>query len=361
MGGPNPSRQQFKRRSWALLAGLLFACFLALPAGARDPVSVGLTSYQAVPLDNAVRLEWHTETEVSTVAYVVRRSTGSEQPVWLETLGSDGYIIAEGGPAEAANYAETDQSAINGVTYRYILFEIESDSSEFELAAVTVTAGIPTPTPTATPIVINVVPPPSPVGGPVAGSTASPAPGPTSTPGATAPAGSGSPATVAPGPTNPGTTPLPATPVPPRPTVEESQGGSPPPSPPAAETTSNGETTRGIAIAQAESEATATGPYPGPIVGQGEGEAGSYPTEPLVTAGPAVSTPYPAGTANLDEPAVSIIGSQSNPPQPDNVPQAAPESPATGRIILWVGFLLAGLVFIAGVVGSIALFTRKRE
>jgi hypothetical protein len=342
-------------------------------ASAVQPLAVGLTSFEAFPLDSAVRLEWHTETEVNTVAFVVHRASGSSGFVWLTNLGVGGYIISLGGPAMGADYVETDDTAINGVTYTYRLSEVVSDGSQVELAMVTVTAGpptsTPTPTPSPTPIVID--------GNPN---------GPTSTPSPTQDR-----ATVTPVPTN--TPPLPAatplnqggitltatrvvvvaTVAPGSPIVtvipDESvtDGGdaasqsatgtasaeSPPPS--------GALTGVPVAIAQVQPQSTPDDGYPGltpvPLVT----EESSYPPGQVPPVVSPNLTPYPAGEGSNRSDSVSVIGSDQEGQEDESIVSQVTSEQLEGRVYLWVGFIIALIIFVASVIGSIHLFTRKRE
>jgi len=353
------------------LFGFLFIG-LGRPANADVPLAVGLTSFDVFPLDNAVRLEWKTETEIGTVAFIIKRAvTGSNNFVWLTNLGISGYIISEGGPDSGYDYVVTDNTAVNGITYTYQLYEIESNSSENFLDELTVTAGIPTPTNTPTPIVIV---------GPPGGSTPLPTQVNTRVPATATPTATATSATVS---LPPSATPSPTLTGLPR--VGNQPTNSPTATPnstpverlPVAtrdpDATPVVETGAGVEVALAQPEPTSEG-YPGPDSPTPADDSGYPAGQPptLTVAPPISSSPYPAG--QVDEPLspvegeetinhtpVPVIGSQSGPGEQLVNATPAPGEATIGRVYLWGGCLLALAIFIAAVIGSIKLFSRKRE
>lgn len=368
----------------AILIPLLFISMLLtkqgpLPLAKADvPRSVGLTHFDAISLENAVRLEWATETELEALAFIIKRGTADDF-TWLQELGSDGYILAKGGPGMGATYEVVDETAVNGQTYTYKLIEVEASLNEVELDAKTVTVGgtpTPTPTPTATAIII--------VGQPVNPSPSPDQSQPTNTPAATVTA-TARPTQTAQSSTTPTgtTTATPTTTATRAATATNSPqtGDTQPPSPSGNST----ETVQALAQGEATPEATAnlgenlqaTGTVAAQpaatAAGNGYPANGTPPAsqaEPVQASPAAIdnSTPYPATTAT---PAavvsvVPVIGDQN---QPDGTNPAAtavsnPPSRSTlikGRSFLWVGFIAAFIIFIASVFGSIFLFTRKTE
>lgn len=361
----------------ALLLGLIAAASIWGMVFARPPLAVGLTSFDAFPLDSSVRLEWRTQTEVNTVAYLIKRSEGAGSPVWLQQLGTGGYILADGGPATGAVYVETDNTAVNGTTYTYILVEVEADSTEIELATVTVTAGEPTPTSTAT-----ATPSPTQIIINVSQATNTPTPPPQSVPASVSP-------TWTPAPTQPSSgvtaatatrlqatattratfapvgtaipTRVPAIPVTVTPAEDSVQLDLEPGTgeeglPGGAER----EAEQGVALAQAQ--ATETNGYPGPAGTPTNGEdAPAYPVEPLATMEPLDAPAYPS-IGNRSQPGeIPVIGEQIVGEANSNSATDDAGSAGTGRAVLWIGFIVASLIFAGAVAGSIFLFTRKRE
>jgi hypothetical protein len=360
----------------------LLVC-LALASGvvlARPPLAVGLTSFEAFPSDGVVRLAWHTETEVNTVAYLLRRSEDGSTPIWLEHLGAGGYILADGGPAVAADYEEADDTVSNGTRYTYYLYEVESNSSETEIASLTVTAGIPTATPTSTPS-----PTPSPIIISVSQVTDTATPisrgqGPLPTPTHTiAPTQlSTAPAVTTPTPeeqddsTGTAGTPVGAmettrrVSVPllesttPSPNIGPGESESAPISSLESENAGIDEARLNSAIAQVPPTETAAypGPVPSPVASTRDNGYPPLEAATSVEDGPAA---YPSAPGGETGSALPVVGAQSVETTGGLDATDKPGSAIRGRIVLWVGFILAFLIFVGAVVGSIILFTRKRE
>jgi uncharacterized repeat protein (TIGR01451 family) len=100
--------------------------------------SVIVTNYAATPLNNEVQLDWETSQELNILSYKVERAVQGGSFVWLNQLGVDGYIPAQGNPG-GFTYQEFDTTAHNGVTYLYRLKAIQENQSEFALGTRTVT------------------------------------------------------------------------------------------------------------------------------------------------------------------------------------------------------------------------------
>lgn len=86
------------------------------------PQLVELASFTAKPGDGAVLLEWTTALEVDHAGfYVLRRDTLTGKTVRL----NEGLIPAQGDVFEGADYRYTDETAVNGVRYQYILVDVD--------------------------------------------------------------------------------------------------------------------------------------------------------------------------------------------------------------------------------------------
>ncbi len=310
---------------------------------AASPTSVGLVSFDLIPLDNAVQIEWVTATELNTAGFMIQRGTGEE----FEFLSEIGFIISEGGPQIGASYEVVDETAVNGETYTYKLIEFEQNSTQNEVAAGEVTAGIP---PTATGIIIGGgggqnPPPNTPT---VPSQTATPSPT------ATQPVN-----TTAVSTPTAATTTLPTVAITAVPTTQPTQAANPQNTffqPGVA--SAQGETTLPTptpqAVAQVENNPTPTTPDP-------------YPVQPAqTTAEPNNPTPYPAATSTFLPTLTTfpVVGSdvQLIPTLPAvTTINVNPRPVLSGIAFLWGGFILAFLIFLTAVIGAILLFTRRRQ
>lgn len=318
------------------------------PAQAQDesPVNVTLSSFAVFPLDNAVRIEWATDTEIDLAGFFLQRAENNGPFIGLDNIG---FIPGTGGDVTGDNYMAVDNTAVNGSTYTYKLFELETNGNERALAEETVTltgppptpapiGGGPGPIPTSTPLVNVTVPV----------STATARPGNTATPTPTATSG----AAVA----TPTTAP-PAT---------ATNEPLPSPTPPAA--------TAIISLPPATLLPTPT-PLMFPTATAVSTDTVTLPDESSVTQfltpiAVNTSTPIPANNVVLAQSAdtlaaaVPIVSQPTTAAQtavPAQVDDASAATIGRGRLLLWISFLAAALVFIISIIGSILLFTRKQE
>ena len=325
-----------------------------------SPLSVGLTRFEAIPLDNAARLEWDTQTELGTAGYTIKRGQNGSFDYLSDSNGNI-FINSEGGPAEGYEYTFTDETAVNGEFYTYQLIEILIDASEVVVADTTVTIGI---VPTNTPIVVN-------AGGINGGSS--------NTTGATATATSISVSTASattpptPLPNNalsPAATPFPTQVSLPATNVNQVAGNSESESQsnsnqPLAqeEPQANQSENAGVGVAVALAQEEPAG-YPGPDTA--EPEAGESLDFPETNPG---SDLEGAATDNENPAAPEVIG---NSPYPAGEPSSNPASGTPnaaadesagfeGKLYLWVAFIAALMIFTAAVLGAILLYTRQRN
>ena len=128
---------------------------LWLPTQADEPTAVHLSDFDVVPLNNAVRIEWETGSELGTAGFRLKRAAPGGSEEYLTNIGDNGFVIGVGGVSVGGFYSETDDQVFNGEIYTYILIEVENSGNEIELARKTVTVGIP---PTNTPVIVSSVP-----------------------------------------------------------------------------------------------------------------------------------------------------------------------------------------------------------
>ena len=314
--------------------------------------NVDLRSFEARPLDQAVELEWITDTEFNTLAFRLERTDDNVNYIQLDQLGIDGYIFAVGDGATGSDYLMVDTAnVVNGTTYTYKLIEVETDLNEIELATDTVTAGLDQ-APVTSPVPIGNG---GGGGNPIIQNTNTPRPTDTDTPAThTATAVSTNTPTITPSPTNTG---IPATNIPPTNTATTTA-----PTPlPTATSLPTPDTSASEIIAQVQpTEVVEPTSYPGPEDPTIDANLDSddFALEAVETTEP--PTPYPLASNTPVPPSetttpIPIIGGNITLDSASNSPEAT-----NGRLYLWGGFLATILIFAAAVIGSILLFTRKR-
>ena len=285
-------------------------------------------------------------------------------------------ILAEGGPTTAFNYVVNDDSAVSGTTYTYRLIEILADSSENLLENTTVSV---IDTPTNTPVVFSGSTGDSGSQNPGSGATATSAP---------ATATNVPPATLASAPAATVSAPTPLPTNTPESAAQQNsvdEAAAPPPAAatsaalfpadeaaapvPAESEESNAENiVRGalgevpVVEAQEINEAAPPESYPAPQV---EGETAepstdppqAQPVEPLQMAAQAAES-SPIVIAGANNAAEDNEGAADTMFDGDETQE--PESQSSSRILLWIAFLVALIIFSASVIGAILLYSRRR-
>ena len=347
----------------------LFSIFIMLtqpfvvngPVQAKPAMSVGLTRFEAIPLDNAARLEWDTETELGIAGFMLKRGRDDSFSYIFDPDGTGNlFISSEGGPAQGFEYSFTDETAVIGESYTYQLIEVQVDASEVVIADTSVTIIIEA---TDTPIVLPAL------GGDGSGGnsndvTVTPTLAATAIPSATLPTNSDPAPSATPIPTLAAEAAAPSAPIVAEVAPAIDLATQPPSSQPIIE--ENGEAGQtgigSVAVAYAQEEPPG---YPAPD--PGEGESGESLDAAQVDRNNEPDTPIEFGD-NGDPP--ELFGTNPypgvNPPstseqvaQNDDSPDSA--GSLEGKIYLWVAFIAAIVIFSAAVLGTILIYTRQRS
>ena len=88
-----------------------------------NPLPVELSSFSAVILENRIKLNWRTETEVNNYGFEIQRSVQTNK--W-ESLG---FIEGHGNSNSPKEYNFTDSEVNNAGTYSYRLKQIDNDGT----------------------------------------------------------------------------------------------------------------------------------------------------------------------------------------------------------------------------------------
>lgn len=88
-------------------------------------VAAGLLAYLFFS-PSPTKVQWHTETEQNTAGFYIYRSTNPEGEFELIT---EEIIPSEGSAITGASYSFSDETAVSGETYYYLLEEIEYDGT----------------------------------------------------------------------------------------------------------------------------------------------------------------------------------------------------------------------------------------
>ncbi len=344
-----------------LLFSLLLWLTTTLIVARQAQANVTLISFNASASEDGIVLEWETATELESGGFMIKRAI---TPDGFLPLTNDGDVIAiayngenttfvpaAGLSGAGANYLALDANVVNGVTYWYRLVEVELNQNRLDLQTKSATAGeLPTPTPTpqgfnlpatGTPLVTSAA-------------TASATPLNNSTP---------IPLPPTPQPTGsvPTATPLSAaTQTPTRLNAVATPTNPTNPSPTANLPTAT------LTVVQPVAEATQ------PPIGSGIVEAAqAYPVSTAV----GTEAPY-VGPTPIEPQSLATVEAPTDPQSAPQITSVAPSATAqplppprdaadTGntrsRVILWGGFIAALLIFVAGVIGSVIVFTRRQN
>ena len=339
----------------AALLLLLVAATVAVEIVVASPArSVSLVYFRGEITSNGALLEWQTATELNTAGFRIERSASAEGP--FLNLDEIGVVAAQGGATSGATYEVTDTTATTNQIIWYRLLEIEVNNSEHELDTISLNSGA-TPTATLEGIATDDSGNGDDEPQPTSNATSS-------TPQASPSATSGAPtSTPADGGTN--TTATAAV------TPATLPAGTP------GATVDNGTTVRQVggggddgatsptAVTRTSALAQATGGYPGPDPTESVDTEG-YPGSDLGATATVTSTAgsYPAGVPASGTPSLNsgndrTVGAGNGAGQ--NGENQSEQSANLGRILLWIGFAAALLIFIAGAFFSIIISTRKQR
>lgn len=330
---------------------LIFTLILAKNTLAMPPSAVSLLSFTVTSQQNAALAEWETATELSAAGFKIERKQAAAEDEQFADIS--GFINAQGDVTVGAEYSYLDQTAVNGQTYIYRLMEWEAGGAINELERVQITIGAQ---PTATPIT---------TGGGSNTATPRPTTPPTATarPSATATRSTAATATARTTAVSPTTVPT-ATP-----TRASGDNSTAVPTATRQNGTGANPTDSGIdiAFAQDSTPIPTTAAYPGEITTEIQPPPVSDSDYPAVNTEPAslteTATPYPIGSEvrandnNDGSTAVNVIGSDATDGRTSTVDNVE-ENSSNGY--LWFGFIVALLIFIAGVIGTAVLLVRKK-
>lgn len=343
-------RQPSPQCIWLTVTILLSGLLWTSTASASPTASVSLVYFRAEYGSDGAHLQWQTATELNTAGFRIQRSSAANGP--YEAHSQIGVVPAQGSATNGSTYDEVDETAAQGQTYWYRLIEIENDNDEHELETVSLFVGA---TPTATIEAIATTATDATEQSPIDSATSTATMTPTMS--TTAP-----PTTASIRPT--------ATQL--SPTLSPAPSGSPTPF--ADEAITGATPTVGDNAAQAAGEPTAvaqvTASYPGPEPTEGalnDGYPGSDAPAATATLAPETDQPdtaYPPGftnpalTPSFENNQDNVVGSRATGVDAEGEVQ---QSSALGRVLLWLGFVIALIIFIAGVFFSIVLSTRKQR
>lgn len=349
-------------RKTILLTLLILAVWgwqLAPPASSQEPMAVTLGDFTltAVPTSNTihVRADWDTHSEQDTAGFLIRRGQGSN------VVAISPIIPAVGDFSQGADYTFMDTTAVSGQTYIYQLVEITTGSEQHVVRELTFTVSVAvtnTPAPLGggnnggTQPTNTTVPPTATVAATVVVvATATPQPTATNAAPTAVPTIQPTTAAALPTATNPPFV-VPSFPTAAPPVNEENSG---------ANSGSNGgilviaptliaENFGAAAVQASQTTTETTDPATETTV-----STTTLPDQPDSGTAQIAAVPNNAATP-------IVIGRTPLIPNTTPPQQTEPSQESRlGDLYLWGGFIAAMILFAAAVLGSIILFTRKRE
>ena len=379
------------------LCSVLAAAWVLPSLASQDPTAIELDYFEGYWVDDAVEIEWGTGSETNTAGFEIWRVERETMPANKDD-GFEQIVVEVDGELYGPGFAPIIPAALNGVagadylafdddieedtTYWYILGEIEADGGTVYydqpewMLQVNTFDGAPTATPSG-------------IGGgngsPTPTQTPTNAPTQTPTPTATTNSGGGGvtpTVTATTASTGGGTNPTATSPPAATPTATvanngsgNSGGGGQPTATLENSSSPGGADDGGQPIAQITATADPNA-YPGNgNEGILETDDQPYPDgqEPTATAYPVGEVPAggdnnignDSGVGQQNQNSNDFLGNESNGngfngDSAEFLNLQEGETQSRERLLLWVGFIAALLVFAGGMFGSIVLFTRRR-
>lgn len=343
-------RKRHRHNFLLAVALVLFLALLSSTLRAAPLRSVTLTYFIGESVGAGARLEWQTATELDTAGFRLKRASTSSGP--FDALDDIGMVPAQGSATSGSTYETIDETAELGDAYWYQLVEVEYSGAENVLQTIRLQVG---GTPTATVQGIATAEEDS----------TSELPAETASPAAQASATSAGQAAT--------NTPRATSTL----GVAEASASSTPLSAEPSATTIRSVGSGGIAEAAEPTRdeplilAQATDAYPGVTTTETVPDDAGYPGPPqidTVTPTLAISTveSYPSGASAVEASGVApgdrfdnAVGSSGDSALREDVQSG--ESSTLSRALLWIGFIAALLIFVAGAGLSIILSTRKQR
>ena len=337
---------------------VLLLLLASRPASAMPRQAVELRSFTGTREGDDVRLRWETGSEIDVVGFKVKRATSAGGPFApLSDIGSNGIVLATGSGL-GDTYEVVDGSAAAENNYWYTLVEVTGSNEEIDIATIAVPTAQESAAPT--PTAAGTEPDPGQGNDPTPTATVGAAARRTQTP--TSAAGTGD----AGAPTATATRPPSRTPQ--------------PPDTPAAAATAAHNSAGARAVEAADDPQSATNAPTPAAVAQATQAPEAYPGpdgSPASEGAPAVEATapppaYPAEQAAPQQPLPdadappSGIGVGAEPPELESDETTVDEAQedddgSLGRVLLWIGFIGALLIFAVGVFFSIFLSMRQRD
>ncbi|MDX1664866.1 MAG: hypothetical protein R3272_13825 [Candidatus Promineifilaceae bacterium] len=330
-------------------------------AGAAWRQAVTLKSFVGIREGDAVRLRWETGTEIDVVGFKMKRATSASGPFTLLTnIGSGGIVLATGSGL-GDTYEVVDDSANQDNSYWYTLLEVTGSNEEIEVATIAVAPAQQNAT--ATPTAAGSEPDPGQGTDPTPTAVISAAPAHTETPTPASPSGGASAATAtatrpptriaqeapdtAPTATNTGGARMVEAADDPQPTED-------------AQATINPQAPTAAAVAQA-TEAYPAGPAgeDNPVDDSSD-PANAYPADESLPQELVPGADVPPTAVGIGADALELESDETAVDEAEER-NAQAEEGLTGRILLWIGFIGALLIFVVGVFFSIFLSMRHRD